>query len=307
MCTYCRSLTSHPKTNNNDIQRANQETEEGQVHIGGIYDDEEAIHVKILEIIDDLSSGQQTLVTTCTPQSRIYKNTDRKWQETDTFEEYIEEEDDDGKKFVRQKDDLPAERVLYYVYRSSASRRQKILQYAIFTTAHLGVFAFLFQVFDDRGVIMQVCCYSQLAVLLLCFLLYPFSYLLDIMAVFRIQQAAKYFEFLEREEYYLEQESGTRYIHRIYVVNEFEISPNQSTEKQKKLDGITWTTWGLVDSNSYTSPILDVLFAVTALMVECLTIVYVYNNTRQDDRKQGDDESQALSAISNACKLLGCE
>lgn len=67
--------------------------------------------------------------------------------------------------------------VYSFVYISFAERRQKLLVFAGFLVAHLGVFAFLIQVFDDRGIIMQVRCYSQLGLLLLCFILYILTYI----------------------------------------------------------------------------------------------------------------------------------
>lgn len=88
----------------------------------------------------------------------------------------------------------PAWTGIYYVIKLSVSRRQALLQFAGYIIAHLTVFAFLFQVFDNRGVIMKICCYFQLGLLLLCFMLYVLSYvlsyLLDLAAILRIKKSA---------------------------------------------------------------------------------------------------------------------
>ncbi|CDS12898.1 hypothetical protein LRAMOSA05082 [Lichtheimia ramosa] len=199
--------------------------------------------------------------------------------------------EDDGEKVV-QRDSDPKRRSIYYIYKVSNDRRQKLLQYAAFTAGHLGVFAFLFQVFDDRGAIMQICCYAQLVVLLLCFLLYASSYILDILIVLKIIYDAKSIECWTRQAYDIKRKGVKIYIHRIFAVSEFGVSQQQIQEKRRQFDlRMEELTDFFRSYDSYTPPILDILFAVSAMVIECLTIVYVYNNTQgnvqgQDDRLQ---------------------
>lgn len=177
--------------------------------------------------------------------------------------------------------------------------------YAIFTIAHLGVFAFLFQVFDDRGAIMQICCYTQLAMLLLCLLAYVASHLLDIMVIQKMIYRTRDLEHAFRHNYDINPEGVKFYTHRIFAVNEFEISPQQNEEKQNLLDEHKGNPISFLDRNSYTATIFDTLIAVLAIMVECLTIAYVYNNTRGEDQGQGETSQQTLTAISTVCQILG--
>lgn len=222
------------------------------------------------------------------------------WNESDVC---INE--DNGAKTIRLDSD-PKRRSIYYIYKVSNHRRQKLLQYAAFTAGHLGVFAFLFQVFDDRGAIMQICCYVQLTVLLLCFMFYAGSYILDIWVVLKIVYDAKFKEFDERSCYDIKREGVQIYRHCIFAVSEVEVSPQQIQEKQKQFekenDG---SGEGYFHYNSYTSPILDILFAVSAMAIECLTIAYIYNNIQGNDQGQDDKSQQTLTAISNVCKILG--
>lgn len=208
-----------------------------------------------------------------------------------------------GRKMIACRVD-PITRAIYYIYKSPVHKRQRILQYAAFIIGHLGVFAFLFQVFDDRGAIMQICCYFQLSVLLLCFFLYAFTYVMDFVIVQIIKKEAKIYESTERNRYDLKKDGVCQYVHCIFAVNDFDISNDQQREKMDKLDEVG-AALDLSGNNSYIFPVLDLLFAVSTMMIECLTIAYIYNNTRGDDQGQGDKSQQTLTAISNVCKILG--
>jgi uncharacterized membrane protein len=85
--------------------------------------------------------------------------------------------------FVSEYDETDPWICVYHIYLMSTNRREKLLQFVLIIIAHLGVFAFLFQVFQDEGPIMKACCYFQLGSLLMCFLLYVMSYLLDMIAL----------------------------------------------------------------------------------------------------------------------------
>ncbi|KAI7848388.1 hypothetical protein BDC45DRAFT_610383 [Circinella umbellata] len=78
------------------------------------------------------------------------------------------------------------------IYPLATEARQKLLTFSAFLVAHLGIFAFLFQVFDDRGLIMQSCCYLQLGLLILAFLLYLGTFIKDQIIIKRtIEQAIR--------------------------------------------------------------------------------------------------------------------
>lgn len=198
----------------------------------------------------------------------------------------------------------PITRAIYYIYKSPVHKRQRILQYAAFIVGHLGVFAFLFQVFDDRGAIMQICCYFQLSVLLLCFFLYAFSYVMDFVILHIIKKEAKIYEDTERKRYDVKEDGVCQYVHCIFAVNDFDISNAQQSEKTDKLAQIG-PALDLSGNNSYIFPVLDLLFAASTMAIECLTIVYIYNNIQGNDQGQYDKSQQTLTAISNVCKILG--
>ncbi|KAI7884533.1 hypothetical protein K492DRAFT_173797, partial [Lichtheimia hyalospora FSU 10163] len=153
---------------------------------------------------------------------------------------------------------------------------------------------------------MQICCYTQLAVLLLCLTAYAVCHLLDFIVVLKMIHHAKYLEDLFRHHDDIHPDGVKIYIHRIFAVNEFETSPEQIKEKQKRHDqDKAAKLFDFHEPNSYTAAIFDIMFAVIAIMVECLTIVYVYNNTRSDSQQPADPSQQTLTAIRNVCQILG--
>lgn len=194
----------------------------------------------------------------------------------------------------------PVTRVMYYIYKTSTDKRQRILQYAAFTVGHLGVFAFLFQVFDDRGAIMQICCYFQLFVLLLCFMLYALSYLMDFIIVQVIKKDTKFYERTERKQFDIKEDGVCQYVHCIFAISEYDLSNDQQMERKERLSNILD-----LSGNSYIYPALDILFAASTIMIECLTIAYIYTNIRGNDQGQDGKSQQTLTAISNVCKILG--
>ncbi|KAJ8655815.1 hypothetical protein O0I10_008479 [Lichtheimia ornata] len=135
---------------------------------------------------------------------------------------------------------------------------------------------------------MQICCYFQLFVLLLCFMLYAFSYLMDFKIIHNIRKEAERVEDMQRRHHDLRPDGVGRYIHCIYAVGEFTLSPYQHEEKYRVLSKLE-PAFDLSCNNSIISPALDFLFAISVIFVECLTIVYIHNNTRGDT--QGQDET----------------
>lgn len=165
-----------------------------------------------------------------------------------------------AKLFADQKTNSNGKEVYSFVYISFAESRQKLLVFAGFLIAHLGVFAFLFQVFDDRGGIMQVCCYSQLGLLLLCFVFYILTYILDALTFY----------------------NAKRIIDRVFKPNDNIIIYLCSTDRCERISQIFSQQNVLADSNDFLhsiySGILDCLFAASLTALENLTIAYIYNN-----------------------------
>lgn len=219
------------------------------------------------------------------------------------FEEYLEEDDGNGN--VREVTENPSTRSVYYIYKVSVTRRQRIMQYAFFTTAHASVCTVLFQVFEDRGVIMQVCFYIFLIKLLLCFMSYVFTYALDFMVVRKIRHKVEAVEAAERRDYDLSHGRCTpSYTHFIYAVDKCELSSIHIHERQSATMGED--VHGFHGQNRYTFPVLDIIFAISVMVVQCLAMVYLYNNKPETDLDGQDEKSkETLNAIANICQVLG--
>lgn len=165
----------------------------------------------------------------------------------------------------------------YYVYRMSVLTRESLLKFAMYIIGHLGVFAFLFQVFqEDRGTIMKICCYTQLGLLILCFVLYIASFVLDGVSLLMIKKEALTHERELRGE---PSSTGTRYTpkikkevdvyHRIFGVRYFEL--NDKDKEDAHMMG---------EDEGTAAQVLNICFGLAMIVIECLTVAYVYNNTQ---------------------------
>ena len=132
----------------------------------------------------------------------------------------------------------------------------------------LGIFAFLFQVFDDRGLIMQSCCYLQLGLVILAFLLYLGTFIKDRLMIKRTtEQAIRN----EQSELILQQQ----YRATIYCA--------------ENCDDLALNTHWMdneVNLYYYLATALEYLFVLCLIIVESLTIVYIYKNTTTVQRQE---------------------
>lgn len=169
--------------------------------------------------------------------------------------------------------------MFYYVYKTSASTRGSILQFAMHIVAHLGVFAFLFQVFqEDRGIIMKLCCYTQLGLLILCFAFYLALFALDSIALLSIKRNAIGLEgelqgkiCIKDDRVYKSAEIGdkTKVYHRIFGVRYFELDVKDKEDDHR-----------LGEDEGISTQVLNICFGIAMIVIECLTVAYVYNNTQ---------------------------
>ncbi|KAI9270663.1 hypothetical protein BDA99DRAFT_534773 [Phascolomyces articulosus] len=146
------------------------------------------------------------------------------------------------------------------IYPLATETRRKLLTFSAFITGHLGIFAFLFQVFDDRGILMQSCCYLQLGLLIMAFIFYLGTFIKD---QFVIQYARK-------QEVQHEEDTLVPYTSTIYCAESCDDLPLN-------------TDW--IDGNNnlyyYFTIVLEYLFVFCLIVVECLTIIYIYRNTNK--------------------------
>ncbi|KAI8067809.1 hypothetical protein BC940DRAFT_300515 [Gongronella butleri] len=150
-----------------------------------------------------------------------------------------------------------------HVYVMSSDRRNALLTFSAYVIAHLGIFAFLFQVFDDRRPIMQLCCYFQLGLLILCLIFYVASYGVDALFIFQAQALIKPQQREPIYDYYFED-------HYLWCVDSTDNLPD-ITSMARQARSYELKTFSLL---------LDISFAICLILIESLTVVYIYQNVQ---------------------------
>ena len=122
------------------------------------------------------------------------------------------------------------------------------------------MFAFLFQVFDERRLLMKACCYLQLELLILTYLMYLGTFVKDRLVVLDGKSTMVSEEEMELPE--------RKYDVTFYCAEQCD-------------DLALNTHW--IDNEVYVyyylATGLEYSFVLCLVIIECLTIAYVYNNT----------------------------